>query len=76
MGRSAYYPCGLVSYAAEGCGVAALDECVAVPSARWGRNLEFVQGAGDSSPTLREGHLMQADINVQQLMPAESPLLC
>jgi len=43
--------------------------CHCLPSSSWGRNLEFVNGAGNSSPTLREGH--HAIFNVHQLMPAD-----
>ena len=35
----------------------------------WGRNLKLVQGAGDSSPTFRQGHC--GICNVQQLMLAD-----
>ena len=41
----------------------------AVPSAGYGRNLWFVQGAGDESPTLREGH--RGIFNVHQRMLAD-----
>ena len=41
----------------------------AKPSVGWGRNLELVRGAGNSSPTLHKGH--RGIFNVRQLMPAD-----
>ena len=56
-------------------GVASLAKRVSVPlmqlpSAGYGRNLEFSHGAGDSSPTLREAH--HGIFNVHQLMSADA----
>ena len=48
-----------------GCGCAA----DAMPSADYGRNLEFGRGAGDSSPTLHKGH--SGIFNIHQQMLAD-----
>ena len=40
-----------------------------LPSSNYSRNFLFFHGAGDSSPTLHEGH--REVFNVHQLMPAD-----
>ena len=54
------YATNLCLYAAQWCAVASLAESMAVPL-MWntiglGRDLEYIQGAVDSSPPLHEGH--------------------
>ena len=57
----------LLSYAAQGCGVASSAEDVGAPL------MQFVHGAGDSSPTLCERH--RGIFDVHKLIPAdETPL--
>ena len=46
-----------------------LGVCHPSPGSSYGRNLENVHGAGDSSSTFREGH--RVIFNIRQLMPAD-----